>query len=92
MKAYGKEFKEQAVKMAKEVGTKRAAENLGVNYHTLLSWRKKSAPARNSASPAKRCYAELSKEKRLEKKIAELEQTVDILKGAVSFFVNCQKK
>lgn len=33
-----KEFKVQAVKLAKETGTKKAAEGLGVPVNTLSGW------------------------------------------------------
>ncbi len=37
-RSYDKEFKEQAVKLAKEVGTKKAAEELGIPTGTLSGW------------------------------------------------------
>ncbi len=37
---YGKEFKEQALKLSDEIGTKRAAESLGLPHHTVSGWRK----------------------------------------------------
>ena len=38
---YDKEFKLQALQLSDEIGTKSAAEQLGINYHTLYEWRKK---------------------------------------------------
>ena len=38
VREYTTEFKEQAIKLAKEVGTKRAAEELGIPKNTLGTW------------------------------------------------------
>ncbi len=35
-RSYGKEFKKQAVKLARELGAKRAAEDLGMLANTLV--------------------------------------------------------
>lgn len=37
-RTYTEEFKAQAIKLAKEVGTKRASEELGVPKNTLGTW------------------------------------------------------
>ena len=39
MRKYDKKFKEEAVKLSDEVGTKQAAAQLGVAYYTLSEWR-----------------------------------------------------
>ncbi|GGG16334.1 transposase [Paenibacillus abyssi] len=41
MKRYDKAFKEEAVRLSDEIGPKKAAEQLGVAYHTLQDWRKR---------------------------------------------------
>ena len=38
---YSKEFKQQAIKLSDEIGTKKASEQLGLAYFTLGCWRKK---------------------------------------------------
>ncbi|MBO5287989.1 MAG: transposase [Spirochaetales bacterium] len=38
---YSKEFKQQAIKLSDEIGTKKACEQLGLTYFTLGDWRKK---------------------------------------------------
>ena len=40
MSKYAKQFKEEAVRLAKEVGTRKAAQQLGIPYYTLADWRK----------------------------------------------------
>ena len=37
-KSYDKGYKEQAVKLAKEIGSKKASNELGVPYGTLYGW------------------------------------------------------
>ena len=37
---YGKEFKEQAIKLSDEIGLKQACSQLGIAYGTLADWRK----------------------------------------------------
>ena len=43
---YNKEFKEEALKLSDEIGLKKAAQQLGIQYYTLSDWRTK----RNAAS------------------------------------------
>ncbi len=45
MRKYNKEFKEEAVKLSDEVGTKQAAAQLGVAYYTLSAWCQKRLTA-----------------------------------------------
>ncbi len=37
---YSKEFKDEALKLSDEIGTKKACEQLGIKYYTLSEWRK----------------------------------------------------
>ena len=46
---YSKEFKEEALKLSDEIGLKKAAQQLGIQYYTLSDWRSK----RNAAATAK---------------------------------------
>ena len=40
MSKYSKEFKEEALKLSDEIGVKKAAPQLGLQYYTLTDWRK----------------------------------------------------
>ena len=42
MKKYSKEFKEEALRLSDEVGLKKAASQLGLNYYTIADWHKVS--------------------------------------------------
>ncbi|CEM62417.1 transposase (fragment) [Treponema phagedenis] len=43
MRRYSQEFKQQALQLSDEIGTKRAAKNLGISYGTLTDWRKRKS-------------------------------------------------
>ena len=47
---YSKEFKEEALKLSDEIGLKKAAQQLGIQYYTLSDWRTK----RNATAKAKK--------------------------------------
>ena len=89
---YSKEFKDEALKLSDEIGTKKACEQLGVKYYTLSEWRKNrkarlSEPINHlTDAQAKALIREL------EKKNAELERANDILKDALGFFAKDRKK
>ena len=40
MQYYDKTFKMEALQLSDEIGTKKAAEQLGISYFTLSNWRK----------------------------------------------------
>lgn len=40
MSKYSKEFKEESLKLSDEIGVKKAALQLGLQYYTLADWRK----------------------------------------------------
>ena len=89
---YSKEFKEEAIKLSDEIGLKKAAYQLGIQYYTLSDWRSK----RNAAIKAKKYQmSDEEADKRileLEKEIAELRKANDILKDALGFFAKDRRK
>lgn len=85
---YEKEFKAQAVELAKEIGTKEAAEKLGIaKYQTLMAWMRHSKKIQENSD-----FKELEEAKKEIKKLKrELEserKAVAILRDAAAFF--CQ--
>jgi transposase len=48
---YGKEYKVQAVKLAKEIGARKAAKELGIPVDTLYGWQKAVREGRLDAGP-----------------------------------------
>ena len=95
MRKYDKEFKEEAVKLSDEVGTKQAAAQLGVAYYTLSEWRQKRKAYGNHAfvgSGIRRDALLNENERRLMKENAELQKANEILKDALGFFAKDRKK
>ena len=91
MTKYSKEFKEEALKLSDEIGVKKAAEQLGLQYYTLADWRKlRKLKIKNKVvfteDEASRRISELERENR------ELKQANDILKDALGFFAKDRKK
>ena len=48
---YSKEFKEEALKPSDEIGVKKAAQQLGIQYYTLSDWRSKRSTAIKAQKP-----------------------------------------
>ena len=91
MAKYSKEFKEEALKLSDEIGVKKAAEQLGLQYYTLADWRKlRKLKIKNKVvfteDEASRRISELERENR------ELKQANDILKDALGFFAKDRKR
>ena len=89
---YSKEFKEEALKLSDEIGLKKAAQQLGIQYYTLSDWRsKRNATIRNQKYQMS--DEELKKRNlELERENAELRKANDILKDALGFFAKDRKK
>ena len=95
MRVYEKGFKEEAIKLSKEMGTKATAEQLGIPVTTLSTWRSQQKQHGEIAfvgSGNKRIDPQISELRKMEKKIKELEVANDILKKALGFFAESQKK
>ena len=91
MAKYSKEFKEEALRLSDEIGVKKAATQLGLQYFTLADWRKDRKYREKhtivlTESDAKIKIAELEKEN------AELRRANEILKDALGFFAKDRKK
>ena len=89
---YGKECKEQAIKLSDEIGLKQACSQLGIAYGTLADWRKSynreriSKPGETAGEPL------TEREKKRRKGKAELREANDILKEAFRCCVNDRKR
>lgn len=87
-KSYSEEFKNQAIDLAKEIGTKEAAEKLGINGHqTIGAWLRYSKKMEENLEfrELEEAKAEI---KKLRKEAAEDKKVIAILKDAAAFF--CQ--
>ena len=88
MQRYSREFREEAISLADEIGPKKAAQQLVINYATLIDWRKK----RKTKTEKEKSTAEPKTVEELQKEIAELKKANDILKDALGFFALDRKK
>ena len=83
---YTAEFKEQAVKMAQEMGVGVAARELGLVAQTLRNWVKASSAGQLTAPGAKPVTPEQMELSRLRAENARLKMHVEILKKATAYF------
>lgn len=85
---YTKEFKIEALNLAKELGSySAAARQLGINDNVLHSWKDKYGISITDKTKSVAASVKESDEVReLKKKIQELEKTNYILKRAAAFF------
>lgn len=91
MTKYSKEFKEEAIKLSDEIGSKRAAAQLGIPYFTLADWRNHSKHKPKEPEPLGEGELRL-RNRQLEQENAELRMANEILKDALGFFAKDRKK
>jgi transposase len=91
-KHYTKEFKDQAVELAKDIGAQEAAVKLGIkSYQTLSNWIRYSKKLANNDEF--RELEDLKKEnKKLKKELDRERKVTAILKDATAFFCQDQLK
>lgn len=103
VRQYDEEFKRQAIKLAKENGSKAAAEELGIPKGTLGTWMKKARAGEIDTGSGTRSPEEslnLSQQlqaankqiKEQEKRIRELEELNEFLEEASAFFAASRRK
>lgn len=103
VRQYDEKFKSEAIKLAKEIGTKKASEELGIPKNTLGGWISKAKKGEidtgsGSRSPGealnlvKQLQEERKKNKVLEKRIKELEELNEFLEEASAFFAASRQK
>lgn len=89
-KVYSKEEREQALKLASEIGVTAAGRQLGINPNAISNWknRKPKPNAADGLSVDELCTENL----RLKKELAEKAEEVEILQAALGFFAKGRKK
>ena len=85
-KSYSQEFKIQAIELAKELGSKKAAEKLGINnFQTLAAWVRYSK--KMAEDEEFRTMEQLKAEnKKPRRELSDERQNVAILKDCARFF------
>ncbi len=100
---YEKEYKVQAVKLAKEIGTDKAAKELGVPKGTLSGWQKAVREGRLDAGPGSHTpasamslaeeMAALRKQVKVqEREIRRLKEENEFLAEASAFFAASRRR
>lgn len=100
---YDDEFKRQAIKLAKEVGTRATVDELGIPKSTLLTWMRKAKKGEidtgtgtrqpeESLNLAQQLQAANKRIKEQEKRIRELEELNEFLEEASAFFAANRRK
>ena len=100
---YDDEFKKQAVKLAKEIGSTAAVAELGIPKSTLATWMRKAKTGEidtgsgtrlpeESLNLAQQLQAANKRIKELEKKNRELEELNGFLEEASAFFAANRRK
>jgi transposase len=91
---YDATFKNEAVKLAEEIGLTKAAKELNIPQTTLNTWLRKAKDgtlprASNSPNQGLNLAVEV---KRLQQEVRELKRTNEILSKAAAFFAQSRKK
>ena len=87
-KSYPSDFKEQAIQLAREIGTKEAAEKLGIeSVQTISAWVRYSKKL-NENQEFRELEEAKAEIKKLRKQAEEDKKVIAILKDAAAFF--CQ--
>ena len=100
-KSYDKAYKEQAVKLAKEIGSKKASNELGVPYGTLYGWIKTAnngeldvgeRTPENAMSLAEEVRQLRKETKEQAKEVKRLNELNEFLEEASAFFAASRRK
>jgi transposase len=87
-KTYSREFKEEAVRLAKQNGNySQTARDLGLQLSVLRRWKKELEQGSEQAFPGKG-HSQDEALRQLQKENQRLKETVEILKKAVGIFIN----
>lgn len=85
-KRYTKEFKVEALELAKQVGYAQAGRQLGISDNLIYVWKKKFNLSNDQDNSVIRAVADSEEVRELKRKILELEKINYILKRAAAFF------
>lgn len=94
---YDKSFKFEAISLSDEIGVKKAADQLGIPYHTHYDWRKsRNRYNENAFIGSGNKYVPADEKDRrileLEREPRQSQRANEILKEALVFFAASRKK
>lgn len=87
-KRYPDEYKTEAVKLAQQIGTTAAANELGIQTSQIYSWRTQRRIQESTTDTENRLLAENA---RLKRELAEQKEELSLLKKASAYFAKNQK-
>lgn len=89
-KNYSREYKLEAVKLAKELGSaSQAAKSLGLSVSSMCKWLNEYKDVGQSAFPGKgKLQPEAEEIRQLRQQVKRLEMEKEVLKKAITFFGN----
>jgi len=90
--SYSPEFKTQAIELAREIGTKDAAEKLGIKSHQAISAWVRYANKMDSDNEFRELEEAKAEIKKLRKQAEEDKKVISILRDAAAFFCQDQRK
>jgi transposase len=94
-KKYTAEERDEALKLAGEIGNRQASERLGINIDTIYTWISKFKQRREHVSAVfeeKGPVGLVAENERLRLELRQSRDEVEILQEALSFFVKRRKK
>lgn len=92
---FSKETRQEALKLAEEIGSAAAAQRLGMKSSTLYTWKKKASIGvkdYGTGIPEKSHEDLKAENERLKKENLRLKEDTEILQDALSFFAKSRKK
>ena len=93
MRRYEMSYKQEAVKLAEEIGATKASKELEIPQGTLDTWVSKSKKGElDTNTTPKRALSLADENKRLQQEVRELKRANEILRKASAFFAASQKK
>lgn len=94
MKKYSVEERQEALKLANEIGARAAADRLGIKIDTMYTWvskARKGIPGFAEENVTK-TTDDPKRLKQLERELQEAREEIEILQDALGFFVKRRKK
>ena len=94
-KKYTQEERNEALKLASEIGNRSATERLGINIDTMYTWQSKARAQnckREEIIAAKTPEEYAAETERLKAALKEKEEEILVLQDALGFFVKRRKK
>ena len=92
---YSKEVRQEALKLAEEIGTAAVARRLGMKSSTLYTWKTKSQKGNKeygTGNPEKSPAEWKAEAEHLQKENRRLKADTEILQDALGFFAKSRKK